>query len=225
MNFAFLQLLDSALPIGAFSHSFGLETLVQEGRVRSADDLRAFCQSTLRAVWAPCDALAIKAVYRWSQPEHHERLWALDALLHTSRASVESREGARKIGKRLLGLGRALHPHLDFEPLERAVQGGRCVGALPTVYGWACHQLGVSLDEAATGYLFSCLNASVNGAVRAMRLGQTDGQRVIAALTPEIERAWAQVKERAPEDFAANAPLLEIAQMRHERLYSRLFMS
>lgn len=225
MNFAHLQLLDSALPIGAFSHSFGLETLVQEGRVRTPDDLRAFCQSALHCVWAPFDAMAIKAVYLWANPEQFERLWAFDGLLHVARAASETREGTRKIGKRLLGLGRALHPDLDWEPLSRAVAEGKCVGAHSTVHGWACHGLGVPLDEAAMGFLFGCLNASVSGAVRAMRLGQTDGQKIIAALAPEIGRAWAQVESREPEDFAAGAPLLEIAQMRHERLYSRLFMS
>jgi urease accessory protein len=225
MNFAHLQLLDSALPIGAFSHSFGLETLVQEGRIASADDVRAFCQTTLHAVWAPCDAMAIKAVYQWATPEHFEQLWAFDHLLHVARAPGETREGTRKIGKRLLSLCRALHPQLDWEPPERAVFEGKCVGALPTIHGWACHQLGVSLDEATTGFLFGCLNASVNNAVRAMRLGQTDGQKIIAALAPEIEKAWIEVESRNVEDFAAKAPVLEIAQMRHERLYSRLFMS
>lgn len=225
MNFAHLQLLDSALPIGAFSHSFGLETLVQEGRICNAADLRDFCESALRNVWAPFDALAVKAVYLWNAPENHEQLWAFDELLHVARAARETREATRKIGKRLLGLGRVLHPRLDWEAPERAVAQGRCVGAFPTIYGWACFGLGVSLDEAATGFLFGALNATVSGAVRAMRLGQTDGQLVIASVLPEIERAWSHVKARDPMEFASNAPLLEIAQMRHERLYSRLFMS
>ena len=225
MNLAHLQLLDSALPIGAFSHSFGLETLVQDGRVRDANELREFCRAMLRGAWAPCDVLGVKAAYQWNAPENWDELWEFDQTMHVARAARETREGMRKMGKRLLALGRDLHPQLLWQPLENAIQNGRCVGEYGTVYGWLCFHLGVELDEAATGFLFTCLSATVNGAVRAMRLGQTDGQRLVTAMLPEIESAWREVKVRDPWDFSTRAPAIDIAQMRHETLYSRLFMS
>ncbi len=225
MNLAHLQLLDSALPIGAFSHSFGLETLVQDGRVRNANELQLFCRAMLRGAWAPCDAMAVKAVYEWNAPENWDELWEFDRAMHVARTAWETREGMRKIGKRLLTLGRDLHPGLPWQPLENAIAGGGCVGEYGTVYGWICAHLDVDLDEAATGFLFACLSASVNGAVRAMRLGQTDGQRIVTAMLPEIESAWREVAARNPWDFSTSLPAIDIAQMRHETLYSRLFMS
>ncbi len=221
MQLRHLQLLDSALPIGAFSHSFGLETLVQEGQIKVADELRAFCESALFGVWAPCDAMLVVANYG-CEPA---RLWELDQKLHVARSAFESREGQRKIGRRLLQLGRALYPELDFAAPERAIADGECVGAYATIYGWICRELNVTLDEAATGFLFVSVSGCINGAMRAMRLGQTEGQQIIGALLPQIERAWAQNKDRAPDAWASNLPQLEIAQMRHARLYSRLFMS
>ena len=221
MQLQHLQLLDSALPVGAFSHSFGLETLVQENQVQTAAELRAFCESALWGVWAPCDLMLVVANYQCKA----EAIWQLDRQLHASRAASESREGARKIGKRLLELGRALHPDLGWEPLETALASGACVGAHATIYGWLCRQLEVPLAEAATGFLLVSLNGCVGNAIRAMRLGQTQGQQIIAALLPQIERAWQQNKDQTPESWASNLPQLEIAQMRHARLYSRLFMS
>ena len=102
MNFWHLQRLDSARPTGAFSRSFGLETLAQERRIRDAADLRAFCQSALFGVWTPFGAMLVKANYRCENAQ----IWRLDRELHAARAAIEARDGGRKSGKRLLQLAR-----------------------------------------------------------------------------------------------------------------------
>lgn len=222
MWLAHIQLLDSAFPIGTFSHSFGLETLIQEGYIQTSDDLRQYCEAMLWGAWAPCEALAVKAAYVWA---HEAELWQLDRALHSSRVAAETREGQRKIGKRLREIGHALHPDLPWPHLDDAVRDGRCIGSFPIVYGWMCHGLGVPLEDAATGLLYGCLSGCLNNAVRAMRLGQTQGQVILVQMLPAITNAWHHVQERDPWDFETSVPGSEIAGMRHEWLYSRLFMS
>jgi urease accessory protein len=220
-----LQLLDSALPVGAFSHSFGLETLVQSGHINSLDDLREYSKSMLFNAWAPCDAIAIKGIYQFAPQERWAELWQLDRMIHLSRVARESREGQAKMGKRLLQLGQSLHPDVQWKPLLEAVAAQHCTGCYPTVCGWLTYQLQVPQRNAVEGYLYSCVVSCVNNAVRLMALGQTQAQTLVAQMLPQITEAWHQVEERDPFDFATSTPMLEVAAMRHETLYSRLFMS
>ncbi|MCS7460272.1 urease accessory protein UreF [Paenibacillus doosanensis] len=223
---SYVQMLDSALPIGGFSHSFGLETLVQMGIVEKPEQLQEYIATMLLQSWAPVDALAVKAVYLYAPAEDWQSLWEVDRMQHVQRAAVETREGVLKMGRRLFQLASSIHPRLDWEPLQTAVREGRCFGTHPLVHGWVSYRLQVPLAMAAEGYLYTCTMTCINSGLRLMSIGQTEGQRLIAELAPIITEAWRNVRHLDPlEDGFSSTPAAEIAMMRHEALYSRLFMS
>lgn len=222
---AMQQLLDSALPIGAFSHSFGLETMVQDGRMKHSRQLYAYISAMLMQSWASSDAMVIKAVYRDAPSKNWESLWSVERLVHVQRLSSETRGGVEKVGRRLLQLAAVIHPGLDWLPLSEALKSGRCFASHPLTHGYACWLLGVPVERAVQGYFYTCIVTCVNSALRLMSIGQTEGQSLIARLTPLTEGALELVQALEPEDAYSNMPMAELAMMRHERLYSRLFMS
>lgn len=222
---AYQQLLDSALPIGGFSHSFGLETLVQQGRLVTVYELEAYIGTMLRNSWASSDAMVIKAAYIHIPEGEWDQLWTIDHMLHVQRVSSEARSGVQKMGRRLMQLSRSMYPELNWTHLDEAVKTGRCSASHPVVHGWVSYHLGVPLDQAAEGYLYSCVMTCINSALRLMSMGQTQGQMLLAKVIPLIGSEWKRAAQLDPSDAYTNAPSADLAMMQHETLYSRLFMS
>ncbi|MUT67235.1 urease accessory protein UreF [Paenibacillus sp. NEAU-GSW1] len=219
------QLLDSALPIGGFSHSFGLETLVQEGRMATTAQLYEYAESMLRHSWATSDAMVIRAVYRDAPAGDWSPLWQVERLVHVQRVSSETRSGVEKMGRRMLQLAGAIHPQLDWTPLVQGLRSGECLATHPLVHGYACWKFGVTEEQAVQGYFYTCIVTCINSALRLMSMGQTEGQSLIAALAALTGEAAAISARMEPEEAYANMPMAELGMIRHERLYSRLFMS
>lgn len=225
----YVQLLDSALPVGGFSHSFGLETFVQENRIQSADDLDHYLHSQLRTSLIPLEGKIIGFLYRALDERDWERYCWWDTVLDVQRTPRESREAIRKMGKRLLKLSQTLFPNLDFAAQSSAVlkYGGR--NTAPAVHTWICHSLEIPEKETVEGYLYVNISASVNSALRLMAIGQTDGQQLIRRAIGTIHKEWAKhedSEDRPNRDMPFSyAPAQEIRAMNHETLYSRLFMS
>lgn len=219
------QLLDSALPIGGFSHSFGLEAAVQDGRISNMRELEQYLHVMIRQSWSTSDAMIVKAVYETADRQDWPRLWRIERQVHLQRAGSESREGVEKMGRRLLQLVVSIHPALDWSPLADAYRSGACLATHPLVHGFVCWRLGLRLDEAVQGYLYTCVVTAIGSALKLLPVGQTECQALIARLGPAIDDGWRIASELQPEDAYSSAPLSEICAIRHESLYSRLFMS
>src|SRR5262249_6174017 len=150
------------------------ETLVQEGSVRTGADLQAYLGGMLRQSWSTSDAMVIKAVYQAEQTSIAEFAYRIERIVHLQRLGVETREGIEKTGRRLLKLAPALWPDLQLEDLRQAILEGSAIGTQPLIFGEICFRLGVPLDRAAEGYLYTCASTCVNAALRLMSMGQQE---------------------------------------------------
>ncbi|MBP2414746.1 urease accessory protein [Arthrobacter stackebrandtii] len=217
-----LQLSDSALPTGAFSHSLGMETHLHQGMVHDEDSFANWLTQFIRIQLVHSDGLAIRFVYEAESPAE---LFRVDREVHASALPREIREAGVKMGARMLDIARAVFPCEDLEEYAAAVGSGECAGHPALAFAIAGKNLGVPLEELLTTYLFSAVTSLTQNAIRGIPLGQNAGQRVLAAAHREVRDAVALVQELEREDFGITAPGLEIAQMQHERQRARMFMS
>ena len=209
-----LQLADSALPVGAAAHSFGLESLVEDGAV-TVDGMESFLLGFLEENGS-MEAAFCRAAHRLSQVpgEEFAAEWrSLNQRLSARKLARESRDASLSLGRRLLRLASELLPEI---PLPDDVDSHHV-----TAFGLVAGIAGIDERSAVLAWLHQSTAALVSAAQRLAPLGQTRASGMLWRLKP----AMRDLAEVAYGDVSCSAPLPEIAAMRHTKLASRLFMS
>jgi urease accessory protein len=194
-----LQLADSAVPIGAAAHSFGLETLVSDGVV-DPGNLEEFLGAWVEEA-GTMDGIFVRRAFCGDVRELSDELGA-------RKLSSESREASLKMGRRF---ARLVNSIADLE-IESDLH-------YSVAFGSACSALGIDEDAAVLAYLQQSVAGLVSACQRLMPLGQVAAARVVWNLKPVIEQA------AASKELSCFTPLPEIASMRHPLLETRLFIS
>jgi len=209
MNLArLLQLASPALPVGAYSYSGGLEAALEAGAVHDAAGAGRWIGDVLAHSVAGMEAPLLARMIespgaRWNE------------LFLASRETAELRAETLQMG---YSLNRLLK-ELGFE--ECAYEEP----SYPAVYACAVRQWHIDAREALVAYLWAWLENQVMAAIKAVPLGQTDGQRILLALGARLEAIAADAAALHEDELGNFAPRLAVLSTRHETQYSRLFRS
>src|SRR2546422_6407221 len=144
-----LQFADGLFPAGGFAHSFGLETYVQDGRVRDRSGLEAFVAAHLDGSAGPADAAAAAIAVRLAREADAEGWIALDARLDAMKSVPEFRTASRQMGRQALRIAAGLGDDVFLACLARAVDDGRSSGHHATVFGAIVGRGGAGAEPAA----------------------------------------------------------------------------
>ncbi|MBI2215739.1 MAG: hypothetical protein HYU51_00430 [Candidatus Rokubacteria bacterium] len=222
---ALLQLADGLFPAGGFAHSFGLETYVHHGQVQDRAGLEAFVIAHLEGAAGPGDAVAAAVASTLATAGDLAGCLALDARLDAMKPVPELRAASRQMGRQTLRVAAALRDDAFLASLQRALAEGLAYGHHAIVFGAALGREAVAPQSVAAAYLYSTAALLAGAGVRLLALGQTDGQRVLAAVRPSIARLAAQAASSGIDDLWTFTPGLDVAGIRHATLDARLFRS
>jgi urease accessory protein len=214
-----LQLVSPALPIGAFAYSQGLEQTVAEGWVTGEDEATDWLRGLLEASFGTLDLPVLARLlvaWRAGEPAVVAR-WS--AWLAACRPTRELRAEDRQLGAALARVLEALGID-EAKPWTTHLHVTHA-----TMFALGATRFGVPLAAALAGYAFSWAEAITSAAVRLVPLGQSAGQRMLAAAGRAIPAVVRRALELPDDELGSAAPGQALASARHETLYSRLFRS
>jgi urease accessory protein len=212
--------LSPSYPVGAFSHSSGLEWAVEAGDIIDAETARRWLAVMVGEGGVFCDAVFFVHAHRAAAAGDGPRLRAVADLAAAFAPSKERHLETTAQGRAFVEATRAAWPCAALDVLAAAWDGPV---AYPVAVGVASAGHGVAVEPALIAYLHAMAANLVSAAVRLVPLGQSDGQRVLAALEPAVQAAAQRALATALEDVGGAAFRADIASMRHETQYTRLF--
>jgi urease accessory protein len=220
-----LRLADSALPVGGYTLSHGLESYAADGAIETPEALAELLRVYLVDLLGPADGVACGAAWTAAADGDLATLAAIDRRLHALKLAREGREAATRGGRRLLALAPAWGAPPLLARYRELVVAGESSGIYAVVFGLAGQQLGVAREATVLALLHASAVGLLAAAQRLTRLDHERAQALLHDLGPTLRRATTDALAGDWRWLSSNAPEIEIMAMRHERLFVRLFAS
>ncbi len=214
--------LSPSYPVGAFSYSSGIEWAVEAGDIADAASLKDWLSVITAHGGGFCDCVFFRHAHLAIAEPHSAELREVAELSAAFTPSKERHLETAAQGRAFIEATRAVWPCAAIDRLAAEWNGPV---TYPVAVGIAAAGHGIAVEPALQAYLHASVANWISAAVRLVPLGQTDGQRVLAALEPVISATIARALTTPLDRVGSSAFRSDLASMRHETQYTRLFRS
>jgi urease accessory protein len=218
---AALQLADSALPIGRFVHSHGIESWLHHGSETSPERLAELVEATVCEAVAPLDGVIVAHAHRANELA---ALLTLDRRLTARKLTPAARSASEMCGRQLAALAPALAPaDALVASFAETVRNHDTFGNLAVVHGTVARALEVPVAAAVLIELRGAAAAALSAGVRLGAVSPTRAQVILAGLAPALEAAAERALDLGLDELSSTAPELELCALAHRRADARMF--
>jgi urease accessory protein len=215
--------LSPSFPVGAFSYSSGIEWAVEAGDIADGTSLRDWLAAMLADGSGFCDAVFLAQAHRAAASHDDARLRDIAELAAAFVPSRERQLETTAQGRAFIEIARSAWNCDGLDGAVAACGGGAIV--YPVAVGLVSAVHAIPLQPSLHAFLHAVVSNWISAGARLVPLGQTDSQRVLAWLEPIVAATAQRAIDASPDDLGSATFRADLAGMRHETQYTRLFRS
>ena len=224
-DLSMLQLSDSFFPTGMYSMSNGLEAIFYSGKKMKAEELQNLLKTLLEYQIGPADCTALANAYEHASKFNLPKLIEVDRAIFSMKLIQEIREASVRSGTQLIRCIRSFSDNEILGRYEDSIRVGQAFGPYPVALAVAANAFSIPKRKAALMMLYSFSVSIVGAALRLGMLQHFDGQKVIDELKPTIVNVIKANINRPIAGIWQFAPSMDIMQISHERMNSKMFIT
>lgn len=221
-----LQLSDSFFPTGLYATSNGLESLFLQKQIDNAGDVAEIISICLAQQIGPTDCIALSEAYNAMNDYDDQKIVHIDNVLFVTKSIKDIRDASTRSGIQLVKcvteFARDSKPLSDYynNILQR-----NAYGIFPVAFAICCNSMQIPKEKSMLMLLYGFTVSMVGAAMRLGLIQHIEGQKIIHDLKPVISKTVLENIDKPLSDMAQFAPQMDIVQMSHEQLDSKMFIT
>ncbi|GBC72686.1 Urease accessory protein UreF [archaeon HR04] len=232
-DISIMQLADSFFPTGMYTTSNGLEMFFYNKRVKNVEHLKNLLSVFLKQQIGPADCVAFGNAYQAAKDSDLARLIEIDNTIFAMRLIKEIREASVRSGIQLIRCLNQIvsnkmpnnNVHSILESYDNAVRSKKANGVYPVALAVACNMFGIPKPKAGLILLYSFSISVIGAALRLGMLNHFQGQIIVDELKPLMVSIVKENIDKPLSSMWQFAPEVDIVQMMHERLATKMFIT
>lgn len=221
-----MQLSDSFFPTGMYTTSNGLEFLFMEKKIQGMKDLIDMIKVNITQQIGPSDCVALAEVFDCAHRHDFEKIIEADNIVFATKSIKEIRDASVRSGVQLVKcVTEFVNNDKILNQYKNRIEQKKAYGVFPVAFAVCCNALKIKKEKSMTMILYGFTVGVVGAALRLGLIQHFEGQKIIHSIKPIIGHAVKEYSNKSISEMWQFAPQVDIFQMSHEKMDSKMFIT
>ena len=221
-----MQLSDSFFPTGIFATSNGLEFLFTEKKIQGMTDLIEMIRINIIQQLGPSDCVALANAFDSANKHDFDKVIEADSIVFATKSIKEIRNASVRSGVQLIKcVSEFVKDDEILNQYKDNIIKNKAHGIFPVAFAICCNALKIKKEKSMTMLLYGFTVGVVGAALRLGLIQHFEGQKIIHSIKPIISQTIKEYSNKSLFEMWQFAPQVDIIQMSHEKMDSRMFIT